>query len=72
MRRYQLVLWALRWVEAAEDSPYVVEVTVGSVLASLAFQVLLIGASVFRAGLLYGEHRRRLSKSVSMIRPLQD
>ncbi len=61
--------WALQWIRAAGDSPYVVEVTIGRVLASLGFQVLLVGFSVFRAGVLYAEHRRRSGRQVSFVRP---
>jgi hypothetical protein len=66
-----LVVWALQWIRAASDSPYVVEVTVGRLLGSLGVQVLLIGFSVFRAGVLYAEHRRRLGRAVSFVRPEQ-
>ena len=64
--------WALQWVRAASESPYVFEVTVGRVAASLVAQVLLIGYSVFRAGVLYAEHRRRLGKKVSFVRTEAD
>lgn len=62
-------MWGLRWIRAAGESPYEVEVTVGKVLASFGLQVLIIGFSVFRAGALYTEHRRRLGLGVSFIRP---
>jgi hypothetical protein len=56
-------IWGVEWLRVVPKGSYVVHVTIGRVFASFVVEVVLIGVTMFRAGVLFAERRRLLGKA---------